>query len=83
MEQILKTPPNPCYDVKTRTLCPNRHVGCHDACEKWAEYVKARNEVYAKRKAAFDASDAAFIRKHEKEKKRLRRQISDRICKRK
>ena len=39
----------PCFDVKTRTDCPDRKAGCGASCEKWAEYVKARDEFYERR----------------------------------
>ena len=29
--------------------CPDRKAGCAVTCEKWAAYLKARNEIYEKR----------------------------------
>lgn len=36
----------PCYDVATKTDCPNRSVGCQTICPKWAEYLEKRNAKY-------------------------------------
>lgn len=40
---------NPCFDPSTKTDCPNRRGGCSVTCEKWAEYVKKREETYKDR----------------------------------
>ena len=40
---------NPCYDKTTSTDCPDRKPGCGASCEKWAEYVKARDAEYERR----------------------------------
>lgn len=40
----------PCFDIKTKTDCPDRKVGCAVTCERWAEYVEARDEDYRHRK---------------------------------
>ena len=39
----------PCYDELTKTDCPDRCAGCSAHCERWAEYVAARNAEYAER----------------------------------
>lgn len=41
---------NPCYDRETKTDCPKRCAGCAGTCKKWADYVKARDEEYERRK---------------------------------
>ena len=28
----------PCYDTETVTDCPERRVGCREACSRWKEY---------------------------------------------
>ena len=40
---------NPCYNESTHTDCPDRKPGCGATCEKWAEYVKARDAEYIRR----------------------------------
>lgn len=34
--------------------CPDRFPGCGASCEKWAAYIKQREEVYAMRKKQVD-----------------------------
>ena len=50
----------PCYDVFTKTDCPNRKPGCNGKCEKWNDYVKKRNEDYRKRMISCDAHDIIY-----------------------
>ena len=50
---------SPCYDVKTKTDCPNRKLGCRKDCTKWAEYEEMKSKVYAYRKAV--GSEREFI----------------------
>ena len=68
----LNTPPNPCYDVKTKTSCPDRCNGCAVTCPKWAAYEKARTEVYDKRKDEFNRDAVRFARHHKIEEKYLK-----------
>ena len=41
---------NPCYDVATRTDCPDREVGCAVECPRWAKYVEERDKMYQERR---------------------------------
>lgn len=40
---------NPCYNTLTKTDCPRRTAGCAVGCKEWADYVKAKDEMYLKR----------------------------------
>lgn len=44
--------PAPCFDPGTHTDCPNRHVGCREACEAWKRYEavhEAEKKAYRER----------------------------------
>lgn len=82
MATKLDIPPNPCYNPKTRTDCPNRCVGCARTCSKWAEYKKARDEVYENRKVNFEAEQIRHVQIHKREKEVLKKQIRYRRIKR-
>lgn len=47
---------NPCYDMNTQSDCPDRHVGCAVNCTKWNEYIKLREDEYARRKKVSQAT---------------------------
>ena len=49
---------NPCHDHETKTDCADRCAGCAGTCEKWAEYVEARNAEYERRKHISAANTA-------------------------
>ena len=62
----------PCKD------CPDREIGCHSKCLRWAIYQREKNESYLKIKEERDkylnAWDAEIKRKSsEKRKKRRKR----------
>lgn len=54
----------PCYDVKTKTDCPDRKVGCHTTCEKWKEHIAEREHVYQQRMAVIEEYDITHSKKH-------------------
>lgn len=78
-----KTPQNPCYDIKTKTSCPDRHSGCAITCPKWADYEKARAAVYDKRKVSFETDDIVFKQQRKRTEKHLKSQIRFRRFRRK
>lgn len=39
----------PCYNEQTKTDCPDRCAGCSAHCDRWAEYVAARDTEYTRR----------------------------------
>lgn len=41
---------NPCFDVKTKTDCSDRHCGCSADCRKWKDYVELREQLYKHRR---------------------------------
>ena len=66
----------PCYDTITKTDCPDRKLGCHDTCEKWAKYEKKRNARYREtliRNSAYtgDAMDKRYISNLERPKVKI------------
>lgn len=40
---------SPCYDSKTCTNCPDRHVGCRSTCPEWKRYEAMKQKEYADR----------------------------------
>ena len=48
---------SPCFNVETRTDCPDRRGGCAATCKKWAKYVEARNKDYEKRQQVGEVTD--------------------------
>lgn len=44
--------PIPCY------LCPDRAVGCHGRCERYAAFCRRRDAARAARRRDTDAADA-------------------------
>lgn len=56
---------NPCYNKTTKQECPDRYLGCHSNCSKWADYVAKRDEVYQERYShALASADVRLIDKH-------------------
>ena len=59
---------SPCYDVKTKTDCPRRCLGCREKCAEWAEWEiihKAEMMEIRKKKNSEMAADA-FIGERKK-----------------
>lgn len=80
----LDIPPNPCYNPKTRTDCPDRCAGCARTCEKWAEYEKARAAVYENRRINYEAEQMRHVQIiHKREKAALKKQLRYRRVKKK
>ena len=46
---------SPCYNLITKTDCPDRKVGCSSKCEKWKKYEAMRNEEYERRQMEYAA----------------------------
>lgn len=55
---------NPCYDIKTKTDCPDRKGGCNKDCEKWAKWCELRNKDYRRRLMVYLSSTEELERKH-------------------
>lgn len=51
---------SPCFDVKTKTDCPNRRAGCAVSCKKWATYVRERDESYKQKQIDSEADKAVY-----------------------
>jgi hypothetical protein len=54
----------PCYDVKTKTDCPKRKVGCRKDCKAWAEHEAERKACYKQRlKMVLSKAEDVLFRK--------------------
>lgn len=68
---------SPCYDIETKTDCPDRKAGCAVECPKWAAYVEKRNADYEKRRAAAEARYALEDTMRRRNVRRFRNKTSD------
>ena len=67
---------SPCYDVETKTDCPDRKAGCAVTCKKWADYVVERNKIYEQRVADAEVRSAIIEQTNKVNYRRQRRYIS-------
>ena len=49
---------NPCFDMITKTDCPDRKAGCAVTCPKWAEYEREREKEYHDRQVEYEVDRA-------------------------
>lgn len=73
---------SPCFDVKTKTDCPDRKKGCAITCKKWADYVIKREANYALRKQIVEATGAYTDTMGPHKRARMKKIINNRQCKR-
>lgn len=70
---------SPCYDVKTKTDCPDRCGGCQLNCPKWKAYEAKRDELYKQRmidreaRSVIEETKCDLHTKHVKKQMRLKR----------
>lgn len=69
---------NPCFDEATKTDCPGRHAGCAVDCPAWAEYVRARNAEYEKKRIENDTKTFLMDGQARRSKKFHKRNINAR-----
>ena len=51
--------------------CPDRSATCKCTCEKWAEWEKIKQELYAKRKLTTDSWPGSAAKKANAKRKKL------------
>ena len=66
---------SPCYDVKTKTDCPDRCGGCQLNCPKWKKYEAERAEVYKQRRIEYEANSIIEETKCDIHAKHVKKQI--------
>ena len=57
----IRSVPNPCYDPKTNTDCPNRGAGCSKHCKEWRKHRERLKVKYEEREQIGKATDSYCI----------------------